>query len=283
MLQHDLPEHFTGVHSGRFIAGGSITVVLALIAFALIPESLHFLCNKQPQGALQKVNKIIAMFSVQPLSQLPTIGLGKENTVADRATSLQKVMSLLTPALRRSTLMLWGTFFLCISTLYFLMSWTPKLIINLGYDAEAGNLAFTLFNFGGVLGIYTLGWLATKWSLSTLISIFAITAAILMWFFAAAASFAAGKTILMALIFVIGISLQGGFTGMYAVAAKLYPAEIRSTGVGWAIGLGRLGAVLGPGIAGYMIAMGVSITANFLVFAIPMLIGGILAYKLRVS
>ena len=70
---------------------------------------------------------------------------------------------------------------------------------------------------------------------------------------------------------------------LHTVAAKLYPAEIRSTGVGWAIGLGRLGAVLGPGIAGYMIAMGVSITANFLVFAIPMLIGGILAYKLRVS
>jgi len=268
---------------GMFILGGSITVALAIVAFALIPESLHFLCNKQPKAALQKVNKIIAMFSVQPLSQLPNRGLGEENTEADRASSLQKVVSLLTPALRRSTLMLWVTFFLCISTLYFLMSWTPKLIINLGYDIEAGNLAFTLFNFGGVLGIYALGWLATRWSLSTLISIFAITAAILMWFFAAAAYFAAAKTILMALIFVIGISLQGGFTGMYAVAAKLYPAEIRSTGVGWAIGLGRFGAVLGPGIAGYMIAMGVSITANFLVFAIPMLIGGIFAYKLRVS
>ena len=268
---------------GMFILGGSITVALAIVAFALIPESLHFLCNKQPKAALQKVNKIIAMFSVQPLSQLPNRGLGEENTEADRASSLQKVVSLLTPALRRSTLMLWVTFFLCISTLYFLMSWTPKLIINLGYDVEAGNLAFTLFNFGGVLGIYALGWLATKWSLSTLISIFAIAAALLMWFFAAAASFAATKTILMALIFVIGISLQGGFTGMYAVAAKLYPAEIRSTGVGWAIGLGRFGAVLGPGIAGYMIAMGVSITANFLVFAIPMLIGGIFAYKLRVS
>ena len=268
---------------GMFILGGSITVALAIVAFALIPESLHFLCNKQPKAALHKVNKIITMFSVQPLSQLPNRGLGEENTEADRASSLQKVVSLLTPALRRSTLMLWGTFFLCISTLYFLMSWTPKLIINLGYDVEAGNLAFTLFNFGGVLGIYALGWLATKWSLSTLISIFAIAAALLMWFFAAAASFAATKTILMALIFVIGISLQGGFTGMYAVAAKLYPAEIRSTGVGWAIGLGRFGAVLGPGIAGYMIAMGVSITANFLVFAIPMLIGGILAYKLRVT
>ena len=103
-----------------------------------------------------------------------------------------------------------------------------------------------------------------------------------MWVFAAAASLQASQTILMTLIFVIGISLQGGYTGLYAVAAKIYPIEIRSTGVGWAIGLGRLGAVIGPGVAGYMIATGISITTNFLTFAIPMMVGGILAYQLRV-
>ncbi|MGK0261356.1 MAG: AAHS family 4-hydroxybenzoate transporter-like MFS transporter [Candidatus Azotimanducaceae bacterium] len=81
----------------------------------------------------------------------------------------------------------------------------------------------------------------------------------------------------------MGFGLQGGFTGMYAVAAKIYPAQVRGTGVGWAIGLGRFGAVVGPGIAGYMIAAGLSIEANFLVFAIPLLIGGLLAYQLKVS
>ena len=86
----------------------------------------------------------------------------------------------------------------------------------------------------------------------------------------------------MTLIFLIGVSLQGGYTGMYAVAAKLYPIEIRSTGVGWAIGLGRLGAVIGPGLAGYMLATGFSIASNFLLFGIPMLIGGLFAYQLKV-
>ena len=156
------------------------------------------------------------------------------------------------------------------------------MIINLGYSPDAGNLAFTLFNFGGVLGIFILGYLASKWSLSTLISIFAITSAVFMWAFAGAVSLDFNQTNLMLLIFIIGISMQGGYTGMYAVAAKIYPIEIRSTGVGWAIGLGRFGAVLGPGIAGYMIASGLPITINFMVFAIPMLIGGIFAYQLRV-
>lgn len=267
---------------GMFIAGGSATLLLALIAFFMIPESLHFLCKKQPDDALQRVNKILQIFKIQSLQHLPSIENTGGATEADRQNIYQKMLTLLTPEFRRSTLTLWATFFLCISTLYFLMSWTPKLIINLGYSADAGNLAFTLFNFGGVLGIFILGYLASKWSLSTLISIFAITSAVFMWAFAGAVSLDFNQTNLMLLIFIIGISMQGGYTGMYAVAAKIYPIEIRSTGVGWAIGLGRFGAVLGPGIAGYMIASGLPITINFMVFAIPMLIGGIFAYQLRV-
>ncbi|MDC1479665.1 MFS transporter [Pseudomonadales bacterium] len=267
---------------GMFIAGGSATLLLALIAFFMIPESLYFLCKKQPDDALQRVNRILQIFKVQSLQHLPSIEDTGGATEADRQNIYQKMLRLLTPEFRRSTLTLWATFFLCISTLYFLMSWTPKLIINLGYSADAGNLAFTLFNFGGVLGIFILGYLASKWSLSTLISIFAITSAVFMWAFAGAVSLDFNQTNLMLLIFIIGISLQGGYTGMYAVAAKIYPIEIRSTGVGWAIGLGRFGAVLGPGIAGYMIASGLPITINFMVFAIPMLIGGIFAYQLRV-
>ena len=267
---------------GMFVAGGSVTLLLALIAFFMIPESLHFLCKKQPDDALQRVNRILQIFKVQSLQHLPSIEETGGTTEADRQNIYQKMLRLLTPEFRRSTLTLWATFFLCISTLYFLMSWTPKLIINLGYSPDAGNLAFTLFNFGGVLGIFILGYLASKWSLSTLISIFAITSAVFMWAFAGAVSLDFNQTNLMLLIFIIGISLQGGYTGMYAVAAKIYPIEIRSTGVGWAIGLGRFGAVLGPGIAGYMIASGLPITINFMVFAIPMLIGGIFAYQLRV-
>ena len=267
---------------GMFVAGGSVTLLLALIAFFMIPESLYFLCKKQPDDALQRVNRILQIFKVQSLQHLPSIEDTGGATEADRQNIYQKMLTLLTPEFRRSTLTLWATFFLCISTLYFLMSWTPKLIINLGYSADAGNLAFTLFNFGGVLGIFILGYLASKWSLSTLISIFAITSAVFMWAFAGAVFLEFNQTNLMLLIFIIGISMQGGYTGMYAVAAKIYPIEIRSTGVGWAIGLGRFGAVLGPGIAGYMIASGLPITINFMVFAIPMLIGGIFAYQLRV-
>ena len=75
---------------------------------------------------------------------------------------------------------------------------------------------------------------------------------------------------------------QGGFTGLYGAAAKAYPTEIRSTGIGWAIGLGRSGAVVGPAVAGYLIAAGLDMSDNFFIFAIPMAIGGVIAQRLHI-
>lgn len=266
---------------GMFVAGGVATLLLAVVAFFAIPESLQFLCKKQPADALGRVNRILAGLGRERLTELPA-GQTEADGGADDQTIVQKMLALLTPEYRRTTLVLWSAFFLIISTLYVLMSWIPKLIINLGFDADVGNAAFTLYNFGGVLGIFALGWLASRWMLSSLIGIFSALAAVLMVVFAGAAAGEAGQTTLLALIFVIGLALQGGFTGLYAVAAKVYPVQIRSTGVGWAIGLGRFGAVIGPGIAGYLIAGGFSITANFLIFAAPLLAGGVLAYLLRI-
>ncbi|HEY5622360.1 MAG TPA: 4-hydroxybenzoate transporter, partial [Gammaproteobacteria bacterium] len=68
----------------------------------------------------------------------------------------------------------------------------------------------------------------------------------------------------------------------YAVTAKSYPTEVRSTAIGWAIGLGRSGAVVGPAVAGFLIAAGLSMSGNYFVFAVPMLIGGAIAYWLNV-
>jgi hypothetical protein len=80
----------------------------------------------------------------------------------------------------------------------------------------------------------------------------------------------------------IGILQQGGFTGLYGAAAKAYPTNVRSTGIGWAIGLGRFGAVVGPAAAGYLIAAGLDMSANYFIFAIPMAIGGLIAWRLHI-
>ena len=148
-----------------------------------------------------------------------------------------------------------------------------------GYSAEAGRLAFFMFNLSGVIGILIMGTMATRWKLSNIVTVFLFSSAVFMVVFAAAPN---QITLLLAVIFLIGFLQQGGFTGLYAVAVKIYPTEIRSTGIGWAIGLGRFGAVAGPAIAGYLIAAGLDMSANYYVFAVPMAIGGLLAYRLHV-
>jgi MFS transporter, AAHS family, vanillate permease len=269
-----MPEHGW---RGMFLFGGIATIAFAMIALALIPESLKFLLERRPAKALTRANKILTRLGKQPLAELPRVA--KEST-DQHGTVISNVASLFRGGTWAKTLTLWVSFFLCFSTLYFLMSWIPTLMENSGYSAADGRHAFFQFNFSAIIGIFVLGTLSTHWKLSNLVSGFLFSSAVLMVVFALSPSVLG---LLMAITFAIGFTQQGGFTGLYAIAAKVYPTEIRSTGVGWAIGLGRLGAVAGPWVAGYLIAAGLDMSTNYFVFAVPMAIGGILAYRLHVK
>ena len=261
---------------GMFWFGGGLTLVMGLTAWAFIPESLKYLFERRPHNALQRVNKILTKLKKDTLARLPEVAIdspGKARGISGNMASL------LTSKHRVTTLTLWTTFFLCFSTLYFLLSWIPKLMEQTGYSAATGRYAFFLFNLGAVIGIFVLGTMATRWKLSNIVSVFLFSSAVLMVVFAAAPN---RLTLLLLITFLIGFLQQGGFVGLYAIAVKVYPTGIRSTGIGWSIGLGRFGAVAGPGIAGYLIAAGLDMSANYYVFAVPMAIGGMLAYRLHV-
>lgn len=261
---------------GMFWAGGMATFSMSVVAWLLIPESLKFLLERRPNGVLEKVNNILAKLGKSQLERIPDIATTRP---AEGRGFLATMLTLFVPELRRTTLTLWITFFLCFATLYFLMSWIPKLIVDAGFGESEGRDAFFLFNFGGVLGIYLLGALSTRWKLTNLVFGMLFGSAIGMIVFAVAPDQIA---VLLALIFVIGVLQQGGFTGLYAAAAKAYPTNIRSTGIGWSIGLGRSGAVAGPAVAGYAILFGLDMSANFILFAIPMAIGGLIAFSLHI-
>ena len=262
---------------GMFWFGGGVTLAMGAVAWLFIPESLKFLIDRRPANALQRINKILVKLKKDTLDELPVVAKKKHRHPKGIAGNM---MSLLTREHRAATLILWTTFFLCFATLYFLMSWIPKLMEQSGYSAKTGHFAFFLFNLGGVIGIFTLGMLSTRLKLTNLVFVFLLSSAVCMVIFAAAPD---QLNLLLVVIFFMGILQQGGFTGLYAVAAKVYPTEIRSTGIGWAIGLGRFGAVLGPAAAGFLIAAGLSMSANYYVFAVPMALGGLISYWLRVK
>jgi benzoate transport len=259
-----------------FLFGGVVTVSMVIVAWLMIPESLKYLIEKKPNNALEKINKILLKLNAPSINELPPSNNDREVTVS----MIGNMRMLLSPKFRKLSLMLWASFFCAFGTLYFLMSWIPKLMENAGYDMAVGRDAFLLFNLGGVIGIYLLGILSVKWKLTNLILNLSLVSAVSMIIFALVPN---QLNILFILILLIGILQQSAFTGLYGVAAKAYPTEIRSTGVGWAIGLGRSGAVAGPAVAGYLILAGYDMSANFIFFALPMIVCGLIAYKLNID
>ena len=266
-----VPEHGW---RGMFWLGGAATLVMGLVAFVFIPESLKFLVERRPRNALGRINHILERLNREPLAVLP-----EQPTAAPQRGFVSSLLLLLSRDYRAVTLTMWVVFFLCFATLYFLMSWIPKLMRDSGFTVEIANQAFFLFNLGGFIGVFAMGVAATRLMLTSVIgSLKLVGAAGMVWFALAPSQ----ETLLLGIIFIVGLTMQGGFTGMYSVAAKAYPTAIRSTGIGWCIGLSRSGAVVGPSVAGFLIAGGVDMSQNFIIFAVPLALGGVIAWTLRI-
>ena len=261
---------------GMFWFGGVLTVSMVLVAWALLPESLKYLFEKSPPDALDKINRILTRLKKPTITEMPEV----EQTGESAYGFIRHMLRLFDPAHRNLTVMLLAAFFLCFATLYFLMNWIPLLMEYSGFERAVGREAFFLFNLGGVIGIYMMGWLSTRFKLTDLILYLSLTASVGMVIFSLVPN---ELNLLLGLTFVIGIVQQGGFTGLYGAAAKAYPTYLRSTGIGWCIGLGRVGAVVGPIVAGYMIAGGMTMSGAYFVFAIPMALGGMIAWRLHIK
>ena len=261
---------------GMFWFGGVLTLAMVFVAWWLIPESLKYLFQRRPDDALERINAILTKLGKELLDAMPTV---IEEDKAAQGGMVGSMKKLLDKDHRKVTLTLWTAFLLCFSTLYFLMSWIPALMEDSGFDAGVGRQAFFLFNLGGVMGIYLMGWLSTRYKLTDMICYLSLIAAAGMVIFALVPT---QLNLMLFLTLLIGIVQQGGFTGLYGAAAKAYPTDIRSTGIGWAIGLGRFGAVVGPAVAGYLIVAGFDMSANYFIFAVPMAVGGLIAYRLQI-
>ncbi len=252
-----------------FAVAAVATIAPLPVVALLMPESISFLTDKQPSGALDKLNRILARMGAAQLSSLPALAEQQNHSAAASA--------LFTVKRRRSTLLLWLAFFMAFVTLYFLLSWIPKLARNTGLSLDLAIYAGTVFNLGAFFGIAAQGYVSQLFGLRRTIFVFLVATAILMSVFAL---FTESATILM-MFGLMGFGVQGGFVGLYTVAARLYPTVVRTTGIGWAIGAGRTGAIFGPMAGGVLVAVGLSMTANFIVFAIPIILAGIATLMIR--
>lgn len=250
-----------------FLYAGLITIVVGILLYAVVPESIAYIIKRKPDGALEKVNRILRYIGQQPISQLPPVR-------GDEVHESASVVSLLTASRRSMTLMIWTTFFLGFASVYFLTSWVPQILTNVGFPQDKAILGAVVIASGSIIGTTLFGWLARWWPLNRIIALVFVIGGLGI----AALSFmfrdigAMPIALVWMTLFLVGVTLMGGFSNLYTVALTMYPAQVRSTGIGWAAGLGRCGAVLSPAVAGLLIAAGVSMPALFLYFAIPTLL-----------
>jgi AAHS family 4-hydroxybenzoate transporter-like MFS transporter len=261
---------FTGLRMARaFLFAGIISLLAIPLVYFLLPESLDFLLSKQPANTLVRVNQTLERMGHKALMSLPTM-------TADHSKK-SGVKALLAFPYRQVTLTVWSAFVMSYITIYFLLSWVVKLAVASGLAIEDAIFAGIALNLGAFFGSVMLGYLANKMGLGQLISLFFVIGAVLTILYGNATLPVMG---VLLLLFFLAYFAQGAFTGLYAVTARIYPTEIRTTGIGWAIGVGRIGAIIGPAAAGFILGAGISINATFVIFAIPLLITAVVVTKI---
>ncbi len=246
-----------------FKIAGVVTIISLPFIYFFLTESLDFYLKKQPKRALNKINDILSRMGFELIEALPSSSSEKQRS---------SIQSLLGKDRKIPTFQLWVALFFAFATLYFLTSWIPKLSKDAGLSMKLAIYTATVFNAGAWFGIMTQGYLSTKYGLKKTIGIILILTGVLMAIF----KLFIGSDAILYVFGLLGFGIQGGFVGLYAVAARMYPTEFRTTGVGWAMGIGRLGGIVGPAVGGILIGMGLSLSTNFLIYALPTICAGVM-------
>jgi len=172
------------------------------------------------------------------------------------------------------------SFFSLLTLLYFMLNWTPKILVDIGFTEAQGNQGGRLINFVGMAGIVCIGLLSLRFKPSLITSCYMLLTVIIML---GLGLLPADYSLLIVLISAAGFMLHGSMVGMYSTVPALYPANMRATGTGWAIGLSRFGAVLGPLVGGLLLDAGWSAQALFKAFSSMALITCLLAALLFIE
>lgn len=252
-----------------FLCAGCISFLMLLMVYFYMTDSLDFLIKNQPKNALDKINAQLVKMGQAGITELP------EKPILEKAASVQTLFS---DQYRDATLKTWLAIFFGFLTLYTLMSWVPNIAKDSGMPFELATFVGIALNAGAAIGSASIGAIGSRLGLRQTILTFMLLAFAAMQVFG---NFTLSTTLIFVVIFFIGMFVQGGFNGIWPTLARIYPTEIRTTGVGFAVGVGRLGAVLGPLIFGALSDAGLSISTLFLIFSVPLLVNGFAVWTLK--
>jgi benzoate transport len=244
-----------------FVLGAVLTLATIPAVYFLLPESIESLIDRRPPRALERVNALLRRMGRPPVAALPEVDRRARRNPAER---------LFAPDLALKTVFLTAAYFAHIVTFYFILKWTPKIVVDLGYSPSEASGVLVWTSIGGAVGATLLGLASRKMDLRVLI--------IGAMFFSTASVIAFGAEHSDIRILTIVAATAGFFTnsvivGLYAFFAQAFPTDVRAGGTGFVIGVGRGGAMLAPIAAGVLFQYGMSLQ----LVAIMMGCGSILA------
>jgi benzoate transport len=227
-----------------FFAGAAATLLSLVLVIVSIPESVDYLQVKRPAGAEEKIRKIARQ-------------LGK-NGVTDVAPSAMEtgsvsLSSLLVGTVRTTTLKLWTAFFIIMFGFYFANTWTPQLLVESGMSENQGIIGGLALTMGGTFGSLIYGVITVRFDARRTLMVFSVVSAATLVVFITTTSVPALAFLSGVLV---GMLLNGCVAGLYTVTPSAYPSALRTTGVGWGIGIGRFGAILAPITVGALLEAG---------------------------
>ncbi len=243
-----------------FVVGGVLPLLLAPVIYFRLPESVAFLALRG--GSRSRVLSLLREVE-------PRLSIGEDvelhtGRAADRPRPA--IAELFAHGRATTTVLLWVVFFMSLLDIYMLVSWLPTALNAGGAPVRTAILAGIVLQLGSVLGCFPIGWALDRFGAPlAMTGAYVIGAACI----AGIGAFSHDIPLTLCITFGAGFGLIGGQAAANALAATSYPTEVRSTGVGWALGIGRIGSIVGPLVGGALMAARVDIGRLFLLASIP--------------
>ena len=252
-----------------------IPLLFIPVLYFFMPESVRFLADKgKYDRAIKELRKMERASKTKPREwtkesfSLPVVHTGGG------------LKQLFTTKLAVMTILIWFVYFLNLLCIYGLTSWLPTLLVKSGISMVR-SYGYTLLNHvGGAIGAIVIGTLMDRIGRKSALGVSYIFAGITVWAFGL---LTANPTALYMVGALTGFFVIGNQGAQHAVTGEIYPTHVRSTGVGWALTMGRFGAVCGPLVGGLLQSMGFSFSQYFAIFSIPCFLCAIFVFLYRIN
>jgi benzoate transport len=241
-----LAQRLLAIYDWRsvFYLGAVTTTILIPVVFIFVPESVQWLTQTRPAGALNRVNTTLRRMGHDVVAALPALA------ASARKLSIADVFR---PGLVHITVLVTLSYFFHITTFYFIMKWVPKIVTDFGFQASSAAGVLVWANVGGMIGGALFGALTQKFAVKVLTIGSMLIATVMVSLFGITPH---DLVMLSAICAAAGFFVNGAIVGMYALFAQAFPTHVRAFGTGCAVGLGRGGSFLAPIIAGYLFQAG---------------------------